>query len=153
VATSETFQSSIAVWVRVDRILFCDHNEHAKLVFSEPCNADNTSQIPCPLKKSSKSPLRSWLLLLLLPQRRQTNTRDLDDLESNTRNITLRLSLTTETSKEDLVVLVYEVETTVIGDCIDPSLAIVQFNPFISISDYYPSIHMIRKMAQTYRMQ
>lgn len=62
-------------------------------------------------------PLRTGLLLLLLPQSEQTNTRDLDDLESNTGNITLGLALATETSQEDLVVLVHEVETTVIGDC------------------------------------
>jgi hypothetical protein len=91
-----------------------------KPVFSG--RATQITPFPCPLK-SHPSPLRSWLLLLFLPQRRQTNTRDLDDLESHTRNISLRLSLTTETRKEDLVVLVYEVETTVIGDCIDPWLA------------------------------
>jgi len=68
---------------------------------------------PIPISQSS-SPLRSWLLFLLLPQRRQTNTRDLDDLESNTRNISLRLSLTTETCEEDFIVLVYEVETTIV---------------------------------------
>lgn len=58
--------------------------------------------------------LRSGLLLLLLPERRQTNTRDLDDLESHTRNITLRLALTTKTSEQNLVVLVYKVETTIV---------------------------------------
>jgi len=61
--------------------------------------------------------LRSWLLLLLLPQRTQTNTRDLDDLESHTRNITLGLSLSTESGEKDLIVLVDEVEATVVGDC------------------------------------
>ena len=55
------------------------------------------------LKFPKSSPLRSWLLLLLLPQRRQTNTRDLDDLESHTGNITLCLALTTETGEEDFV--------------------------------------------------
>jgi hypothetical protein len=73
--------------------------------------------------------LRSWLLLLLLPQRRQTNTRDLDDLESNTGNITLRLALTTESSKQDLVVLVYEVETTIIGDCHLSAIVHIFYNP------------------------
>jgi hypothetical protein len=68
---------------------------------------------PIPKKPA---PLRAGLLLLLLPQRRQTDTGDLHDLESNTGNITLRLSLTTETSEEDLIVLVDEVETTIVGD-------------------------------------
>jgi len=62
-------------------------------------------------------PLRAGLLLLLLPQGRQTDTRDLDDLETDTGNITLGLALTTETGQEDFVVLVDEVQTTVIGDC------------------------------------
>jgi hypothetical protein len=60
--------------------------------------------------------LRARLLLLLLPQGEQTDTRDLDDLETNTRNITLGLALATETSEEDLVVLVDEVQATVIWD-------------------------------------
>jgi hypothetical protein len=58
--------------------------------------------------------LRSWLLLLLLPQRHQTHARDFDDLESHTGNITLGLALTTETGKEHFVVLVHEVQATVI---------------------------------------
>ena len=62
------------------------------------------------------SRLRPGLLLLLLPQSRQTDTGDLDDLESHTGNITLGLALTTETSEEDFVVLVHEVQATVIGD-------------------------------------
>lgn len=37
-------------------------------------------------------------------------------LEANTGNITLRLALATETSEEDLVVLINEVQATVIGD-------------------------------------
>ena len=61
--------------------------------------------------------LRTGLLLLLLPESEQTDTRDLDDLETNTGNITLGLTLTTETGKEDLVVLVDEVKATVVGDC------------------------------------
>ena len=58
--------------------------------------------------------LRTWLLLLLFPQSTETNTGDLDDLESHTGNITLGLALTTETSEQDLVVLVDEVQATVI---------------------------------------
>ena len=61
--------------------------------------------------------LRPGLLLLLLPQRRKTDTRDLDDLETHTGNITLGLALATETGEEDFVVLVHEVQATVVGDC------------------------------------
>lgn len=58
--------------------------------------------------------LRSWLLLLLLPQSGKTNTGDLDDLEADTWNISLGLALTTETGKQDLVVLVDEVQATIV---------------------------------------
>lgn len=61
--------------------------------------------------------LRAGLLLLLLPQREQTDTGDLDDLEAHTGDITLRLALATESSEQDLVVLVDEVQATVVGDC------------------------------------
>lgn len=50
--------------------------------------------------------LRPWLLLLLLEESEERDTRDLDDLETNTGNVTLCLALTTETRDEDLVVLV-----------------------------------------------
>lgn len=60
--------------------------------------------------------LRAGLLLLLLPQGEQTDTRDLDNLETDTGDITLGLALATETGQEDLVVLVDEVEATVVGD-------------------------------------
>ena len=60
--------------------------------------------------------LRAGLLLLLLPQSGQTDTGNLDDLETDTGNITLGLALTTETGEEDLVVLVDEVQTTVVGN-------------------------------------
>ncbi len=60
--------------------------------------------------------LRTGLLLLLLPQSHQTDTRDLDDLETDTGNITLGLTLTTETGEKDFVVLIDEVQATVVGD-------------------------------------
>ena len=60
--------------------------------------------------------LRTGLLLLRLEQRKQADTGDLDDLETNTGDITLGLTGTTETGDEDLVVLVDEVETTVVGN-------------------------------------
>jgi hypothetical protein len=62
--------------------------------------------------------LRTRLLLLLLPQGAETDTRDLDDLETHTGNITLGLALATETGEQDLVVLVDEVQATVVGDCV-----------------------------------
>ena len=52
--------------------------------------------------------------LLLLPQSQQANTRDLDNLEADTGNITLSLAAATETGDEDLVVLVNKVEATII---------------------------------------
>ena len=47
--------------------------------------------------------------LLLLPEGEKADTRHLDDLETDTRNITLGLSTATETRNEDFVVLVDEV--------------------------------------------
>lgn len=73
-------------------------------------NCDVTSLSP------TRIPLRPRLLLLLLPEGKQTDAGNLDDLESNTGNITLGLALATETSQQDLVVLVYEVQATVVGD-------------------------------------
>ena len=52
--------------------------------------------------------------LLLLPESEQADARDLDDLEADTGNITLGLSAATETRDEDLVVVVDEVEATVV---------------------------------------
>ena len=52
----------------------------------------------------------------MLPKGKQGDTGDLDDLESDTGNITLSLTLSTETGEEDLVVFVDKVQTTVIGD-------------------------------------
>lgn len=60
--------------------------------------------------------LRTGLLLLLLPQSEQTDAGNLDDLEADTGNVTLGLALATETGDEDFVVLVDEVEATVVGD-------------------------------------
>lgn len=89
------------------------------------------SQPVCQCKHANKSPqaeigqyfflhciplLRTGLLLLFFPQGKQTDTGNLDDLETNTGDITLGLALATETSDEDFVVLVHEVQATVIGD-------------------------------------
>jgi len=69
--------------------------------------------------------------LLLLPEGKETDTRDLDDLESDTGNISLCLSSSTETRDKNFIVLVgllsvlvvlrwlvgtHEVETTIIGN-------------------------------------
>ena len=60
--------------------------------------------------------LRTGLLLLAEEKSPQTDTRDLDDLETNTGDITLGLTGTTETGDEHLIVLIDKVETTVVGD-------------------------------------
>lgn len=68
-------------------------------------------------KEEEVDDLRSWLLLLLLPQSGKTNTGNLDDLEADTWNISLGLALATETGKQDLVVLVDEVQATIVWNC------------------------------------
>lgn len=50
--------------------------------------------------------------LLLLPESKKTDTGNFDDLESDTWNISLGLSTSTETGDEDFVVLVGEVQAT-----------------------------------------
>ena len=52
--------------------------------------------------------------LLLLPERKKTDTGHLDDLETDTGNITLSLTPATEARDQDLVVLVDEVEATIV---------------------------------------
>ena len=52
--------------------------------------------------------------LLLLPESEETDTRDLDDLETDTGNITLGLAATTETRDEDFVVLIDKVQATIV---------------------------------------
>lgn len=52
--------------------------------------------------------------LLFFPQCKKTDTRNFDDLEADTRDITLGLSATTETRDEDFIVLVDEVQATII---------------------------------------
>lgn len=60
--------------------------------------------------------LRSRLILLLPEQCPQADTGYLDDFESDTRDITLGVTATAEAGDEDLIVLVDEVEATVVGD-------------------------------------
>ena len=52
--------------------------------------------------------------LLLLPEGQQTDTRHLDDLEPDTRDITLGLTPATEAGDQDLVVLIDEVQATIV---------------------------------------
>src|SRR5579859_3688589 len=76
--------------------------------YPSKCNYDRGWTI------SNISNRKKYLLLLLFPERKQRHTRDLDDFECNTTNITLRLTLLTEPSNQNLVVLIDKVETTVI---------------------------------------
>jgi hypothetical protein len=50
-----------------------------------------------------KSNLRPWLLFLLLEKGKQRHTRDLDNLEPDTRNISHSVTLTTKSSNQHLV--------------------------------------------------
>ena len=52
--------------------------------------------------------------LLLLPEGEETNTRHFNDLEADTRNITLSLTPATEAGDQNLVVLVDKVEATIV---------------------------------------
>lgn len=74
-------------------------------------------------KKQSR--LRSGLLLLLLPESNEGDTGNLDNLESDTGDITLSLTLAAETSNKDFVVLIDKVQATVIGDESSDSLAVL----------------------------
>lgn len=67
-----------------------------------------------PFLVSLRTYLRSWLFLLFLPESDKRDTRDLNDLESDTWNITLSLTLTTETSNENFVVFVDKVQATIV---------------------------------------
>ena len=60
--------------------------------------------------------LRPGLLLLVPEEGQEGSTRHLHHLEATPGNVTLRVAGTTETSNEHLVVLVDEVEATVIGN-------------------------------------
>lgn len=52
--------------------------------------------------------------LLLLPECEETNARYFHNLEAHTRNITFGLTATTKTRDEDFIVLVNEIQATVI---------------------------------------
>jgi len=55
--------------------------------------------------------------LLLLPEGQKTDSGYLHDLKSHTRNITLSLATTTETRNQDFIILVNEVQATVVLYC------------------------------------
>ncbi|GMS96111.1 hypothetical protein PENTCL1PPCAC_18286, partial [Pristionchus entomophagus] len=60
--------------------------------------------------------LRTRSLLLSLEESNEGGVGDLDDLEADTGNISDGVSGTTESSDEHLIVLLQEVEATVVGD-------------------------------------
>ena len=55
----------------------------------------------------------SWLLFFSQPKGQEGAASGLDNLESNTRNITLGVTRSTETGNEHLIVLIDETETTI----------------------------------------
>ena len=60
--------------------------------------------------------LWSGLFLLFLVQSKERDTSDLDNLETDTRNITNSTTLTTETGNQDFIVFINVVQTTIVGD-------------------------------------
>ena len=55
----------------------------------------------------------SWLLFLSQPESEERATGGLDNLESDTRNITLGVTRSTETSNEHFIVLINETQTAI----------------------------------------
>lgn len=87
------------------------------MIWASPKRRTNVSKIhkaPAPRGGAGQKRKTPKTNLLLLPEGKQANTRDLDDLESDTRNITLGLARATETRDENLVVLVNEVKATIV---------------------------------------
>ena len=60
--------------------------------------------------------LWTWSLLLASEQGQEGNIGDLDNLETNAGNVTDGVTGTTETSDQDLIVLLDIIQTTVIGN-------------------------------------
>lgn len=63
---------------------------------------------------TGRTRLRCATNLLLLPEGKKTDSRYLHDFKSHTWNVTLGLSTTAETRNQDFVVLVDEVQTTIV---------------------------------------
>lgn len=74
----------------------------------------------------SNTNLRSWLLLFVFIQSQEWYIGDLNHLETDTRNITDGVALTTETGNKNFVVFVDKVQTTVIRDESGDLLSIFQ---------------------------
>ena len=66
-----------------------------------------------------------WFLGLSHPESHHTLSSAFDDLESDTGKITLSVSRSTETSDEDLVVLIDETHTTISWDVGGDSLVVL----------------------------
>jgi len=60
--------------------------------------------------------LSPWSFLLSAEEGVEGNVGDLDDLEPDSGNITDGVTLTTESSHQDLVVLLHKVQATILGD-------------------------------------
>ena len=69
--------------------------------------------------------LRARPLLLAAEEGVEGHVGDLADLESNAGNVTNSVTLTTESTDQDLVVLLNEVQTAVIGDKSSDLLAVL----------------------------
>ena len=67
----------------------------------------------------------NWLLLLSAPESKKSATSDLNNLESDSWNITLGVTRSTETSNEALVVLLNEGHTTISWDVGGDSLVVL----------------------------
>ena len=61
--------------------------------------------------------------LLFLPEGQKTHSGYLNDLKSHTRNVTLGLATTTETRNQDFVVLINEVQATIVLCCGQQSMS------------------------------
>lgn len=108
---------SVWVWEKMRRMTPSEGQRAPRYMIPLPPNGQiRTNSCSTPSNTPPFSCLRAGLFLFRAEQCAQTNSRDLDDLETNTGDITLGLTGTTETGDEDLVVLVDEVKTTVVGD-------------------------------------
>jgi hypothetical protein len=69
--------------------------------------------------------LRPGLVLLAAEEGEKGDTSDLDDLETDTGKVTDGVARAAETSDEDLVVLVDEVQATIVGNEASDLLAVL----------------------------
>lgn len=66
-----------------------------------------------------------WLILLSEPECEETGSSNLDDLETDTGKITDGMTGSTESSDEDLIVLIDEGHTSISGDVSGDSLVVL----------------------------